>query len=128
MPSELRQPDVVLRIDLDVLALGEGDYAIVAEAVPVYGQVVFGPVIHLDVALAHKAKRSAYIVWFDDGPAGQAGADINIGRILYAMRDIGDKPRKVALATSSFCLALLHRHPFFVGLAAPSRATAPIIG
>jgi len=39
---------------------------------------------------------AAYIVVFDDGPAGLAGVEVDGGGISYAMQGIRDEARKVA--------------------------------
>ena len=85
MPSKLRKPDIIFRIDLRIPALRQRDFAIIAEPVFIDGQLVFEPTV-VDMFGPAAAKAAAEIFLPDDGPAGKARLGINSRRILYAMQ------------------------------------------
>lgn len=84
-PFELGEPDVVFWIDFDEPVFSEWYFAVVAESVGVDGQVVVWPVAGLDIALVREAEGTAYVVRFDNGPAGKAGIEVDSRGIFDAV-------------------------------------------
>ena len=56
LPFELREPDVIFRIDLCEFALCQGDFAVIAEPVPVNGQAGPRPAVAVYAPLIGKAE------------------------------------------------------------------------
>jgi len=68
VPAELRQPDIVLRIDLDEQALGQRDLTVVAEAVGVDRQVVTRPTVRFKGTAVAATKAAADVRRLDARP------------------------------------------------------------
>lgn len=85
VPSELCQPDVVFRVDFCEPALGKRDFAVVAELVSIYWQLVPWPVVLLNMIFIREAEAPAYIVLFDGRPACQAGLLVEDRGIFYTI-------------------------------------------
>ena len=97
-PAELRQPDVVLGIDLREPALAQRDAAVIAELVVVDGQVVPRPVVGGERAAVGAAELAADVRGVDAGPAGLAGGGVEHRRIPQAVQRAGEVPAEVTAA------------------------------
>ncbi len=108
IPSELGQPDIVLRVYFSKLAPRQRNLAVIAELVGIDRQLVFRPVVCVYRVLVGVSELAAYIVFFDGRPAGTAGCAVHGRRIFYAMEAIGDKPGKVAVPANSCFPRMFH--------------------
>ena len=85
VPSELREPDVVLGVDFCEAALGKVDFAVVAEAVGIYRQVVSGPVVSVYFYTIGVTEAAANIGGFYPRPAGTTGIAVEVRGVFYAV-------------------------------------------
>ena len=79
------QPDVVFGVDFGESGLGEGDFAIVSEAVGIDGQVISGPVVGVYFNLVCVTESAANIGGFYSRPAGTAGIVVEVRGVFYAV-------------------------------------------
>jgi hypothetical protein len=98
-----------LGVDLCELALCEGDFAVVAEAVSIDGQGVFWPVVFFNGIVVGVAELAAGVIFFYGGPAGLAGVAVDGRGVFDAIQAVGNRPGKVAVRAISFLQRLLHR-------------------
>jgi len=84
-PFELREPEVIFGVNFCEPPFSERDFAVIAEQVSIDGQLVPRPVVGVDGIIIREAELAAYIVLFDDRPAGLARIKLNGRGVLDAM-------------------------------------------
>jgi len=84
------------------------DFAVVAEAVGINGEVVFWPMVGVYGIIGGAAEAAAYIVGFYTRPNRPAGIAIKNRRIFYAMQAGSYEAGKVAIMTISFVICFSH--------------------
>lgn len=116
IPLELREPDVVFRVNLCEFALCEWDFAVVAEAVSIDGQGVFRPVVFFNGIVVGVAELPACIIIFYGWPAGLARCGLDRRGVYNAVEATGNQPGKVAVGAVSSLPRLSHRAVLFGGV------------
>ena len=91
VPAELREPDIVFGVNLCELTFRKRDFAIIAEAVGVNGQVAFRPAVFIQGIPIGVAEAAAYIIVFDSRPARVACAAVEDGWIFYAVQNTSEQ-------------------------------------